>query len=101
MRATDASKKALYFTPRRPINPLISPKKCALPASAHARVAPFDLLRRGQGRSHGPSLAFGRKGGPYRANCRMLGSAARPQALETDRLMRRGFRSTVAGGLLV
>src|ERR1700733_13819941 len=39
MRATDASKKALYLAPRRPINPLISPKKCALPATPHARVA--------------------------------------------------------------
>src|SRR3984885_16163778 len=35
MRATDASKKALYFAPRRPINPLISPEKCALPATPH------------------------------------------------------------------
>lgn len=45
MRATDASKKALYFVPRRPINPLISPENIRPSDSAGGTV-----------QTHGPSL---------------------------------------------
>src|SRR5271168_3879404 len=98
MRATDASKKAPYFTPRRPINPLISPKNMHLQATSEGWLKTFCLLRRREGRSHGPSLAFWPHGSPLSGP--PVHARFRPETSSFGDLMPRKFRPAALGGLL-